>query len=266
MKLIENLPFDLLPVIGARAQIGVVVLATDYTLEHEFRRVFASLPGVDFYCARISNSNTISPETLAAMERKIPQTVSLILPGESLDVVAYGCTSATTVLGEETVFDCVREAQPLAKCTTPITSAFAAFDTFGAKRIAVLTPYRQDVNELVARCITDAGFDVPVFGSFNEEQDPVVARIDQQSISSAIKSLTANDQVDMVFVSCTSVRFLEAVAEVEQELDIPITTSNHAMAWHCLRLAGVDDLLPELGRLYEQPLPAQASASVTATQ
>ena len=33
-----------------------------------------------------------------------------------------------------------------------------------------------------------------------------------------------------------------------------MTSSNHAMAWHALRLAGVDERLPRFGRLYEQGL------------
>jgi maleate isomerase len=29
-----------------------------------------------------------------------------------------------------------------------------------------------------------------------------------------------------------------------------VTSSNHAMAWHALRLAGIATCLPELGRLF----------------
>jgi maleate isomerase len=50
-------------------------------------------------------------------------------------------------------------------------------------------------------------------------------------------------------VSCTSLRLAEAVADIEAELGKPATSSNHAMAWHALRLAGVTDQLPTRGRL-----------------
>ena len=56
----------------------------------------------------------------------------------------------------------------------------------------------------------------------------------------------------MVFVSCTSVRLMQAAASIERRLGVPVTSSNHAMAWHCLRLAGIADKLPEFGRLYER--------------
>ena len=35
---------------------------------------------------------------------------------------------------------------------------------------------------------------------------------------------------------------------------LPVTSSDHAMAWHCLRLAGVQDTVPDMGRLFERPL------------
>ncbi len=252
-QMMEHLPFNTDDVIGGRARIGLIVLATDYTVEHEFRKVF-TVPGVDFYGARIENSNTVTPETLAAMEKKIPSTLSLILPGAPLDVVAYGCTSASMVIGEETVFNRIREVQPDAKCTTPITAAFAAFDAFDAKRIAVLTPYTRDVNDKVRRYIENAGYTVPVFGSFNEDQDPTVARIDSESLSNAVDAITKDHEVDMVFVSCTSVRLLDAAPIIEKRIGLPVTSSNHAMAWHCLRLAGVDEPMPHFGRLYEHKL------------
>jgi len=103
-EMIEHLAFDTGPGIGARARIGLVVLASDYTVEHEFRRVFTAPgfgPGVDYYEARIRNSPQITPETLAAMGPLLTDTVDLILPGAELDVVAFGCTSASMVLGEE---------------------------------------------------------------------------------------------------------------------------------------------------------------------
>ena len=94
-----------------------------------------------------------------------------IISGSELDVVAYGCTSASMAIGEERVFEHIRSVRPGAKCTTPITAAFAAFRAFGAKRIGLLTPYRADVNRIVASYVTARGFEVPVFGSFNEENN-----------------------------------------------------------------------------------------------
>ncbi len=252
-QLIENLPYELSAGIGHSAKIGIVVLSSDYTIDYEFRQVFTD-DAIGIYQTRVENSPEVTPETLAAMEKKIPTALKTILPGESLDVVAYGCTSATTVLGEQTVFDRIAEVQPQAKATTPITAAFAAFKAFSAQKIAVLTPYQQSVNQVLRQYIVDAGFEVPVFGSFNQPLDPLVARIDQQSLELAIDRILNQAKVDLVFVSCTSIRLLEQVKEIESRVGLPVTTSNHAMAWHCLRLAGSEQKLPQFGRLYDLPL------------
>ena len=251
-EMIEHLPFAMDGGIGARARIGLIVLATDFTIEHEYRAVLAKLPGVALYQSRIMNSPQITPETLAAMKADIAGAAAVILPGNRLDVVAYGCTSASMVLGEDTVFERIHAARPGVKCTTPITAAFAAFEAFGARRIGVLTPYRADVNAVVRGYIEKKGFEVPVFGSFNEPDDGIVAAMDAASIEAGIEAITRAHKVDMVFVSCTSVRLLNAAARIEKRIGIPVTSSNHAMAWHCLRLAGIDDKLPEFGQLYDR--------------
>ncbi len=251
--MLENLDFTTDEGIGSLARVGLVVLATDFTIEHEFRQVFAE-PETGLFTARIKNETIITPDTLSDMEMRIPQTVDLILPGEKLDVVAYGCTSASMVLGEDKVFARIRESQPNAKCTTPATAAFAAFRAFDAARIAVLTPYRDDVNQIVKNYIEEAGFEVPVFGSFNEEHDPTVARIDSDSIANAVDKLKALEEVDMVFVSCTNVRLMDAVCKIEDKTGIPVTSSNHAMAWHSMRLAGNNQCMPQWGRLYEKQI------------
>lgn len=248
--LIEHLPFQADRGIASRARIGLLVLATDFTIEHEWRRIMTGLDGVALYQSRILNDNQITPETLRAMEPRIAAATDVILPGNSLDVVAYGCTSASMAIGEERVFERIRSVRPDAKCTTPITAAFAAFRALKAKRIGVLTPYRADVNRIVAGYIRARGFEVPVFGSFNEPDDGKVSRITPASIRASVDILLKTAPVDAVFVSCTSVRLAEAAAAIEAETGVPVTSSNHAMAWHALRLAGVNDSLPQWGRLF----------------
>lgn len=254
IQLIENLPFDTDGGIASRARIGLLVLATDFTIEHEWRAIMAGLQGVALYESRILNDNIITPETLRAMEPRIAAATDVILPGTELDVVAYGCTSASMAIGEEKVFERIRSARPNARCTTPITAAFAAFQALKARRIGVLTPYRADVNQIVADYIRARGFDVPVFGSFNEPDDSKVARISPVSVRRGVATILARANVDAVFVSCTSVRLAEAACAIEAETGVPVTSSNHTMAWHALRLAGVTEAMPRWGRLFEMQL------------
>ena len=244
------LPCQLDGGIAHRAAIGLLVLATDQTMEHEFRRLVRQ-DGVALYEARLWNDNDITPATLRAMRERIAPAAALILPGVKLDVVAFGCTSASMELGEDEVFCQIHAARPGVACTTPVTAAFAAFDALGARRIGVLTPYSAAVNEGVRAYLTKRGAEVAAFGTFDKQDDRDAARIAPESIATGIRALARSATLDAVFVSCTSLRLSEIVAEIEAEIGIPVTSSDHAMAWHCLRLAGVADVVAGAGRLFE---------------
>ena len=186
------------------------------------------------------------------MGERIAPAAALILPGVKLDVVAFGCTSASMELGEDEVFRQIHAARPGVACTTPVTAAFAAFAALGARRIGVLTPYSAEVNEGVRAYLTKRGAEVAAFGTFNKQDDRDAARIAPESIAAGIRTLARSATLDAVFVSCTSLRLSEIVAEVEAEIGIPVTSSDHAMAWHCLRLAGVTDVVAGTGWLFER--------------
>ena len=246
---LSALPHTLDGGLGARARIGLIVLATDQTIEHEWRLIFRGLDGVALYQSRIWNDQQITPDTLRQMEGRLADSAAVIMPGVPLTAVAFGCTSATMVIGEEGVFAKLGAARPEARPTTPVTAAFAAFRAFGARRLAVLTPYRADVNATVRAYLEARGYEVPVFGTFDEEDDRRAACIDAASIRDAAIELGRDPRVEAVFVSCTSLRVAGVAAEIEAATGKHVTSSNHAMAWHALRLAGIEDRLP-WGRLF----------------
>ena len=157
-------------------------------------------------------------------------------------------------MGEEHVFAEIRKARPGVACTTPITAAFEAFRTLGAQRIGVLTPYTAEVNAVMREYLTKRGIPVAAFGTFNKLDDREAARISLDSIEAGIAALAASAALDAVFISCTSIRLSERVEAIEAAIGLPVTSSDHAMAWHCLRLAGVDDVVPGAGRLFTLPI------------
>jgi maleate isomerase len=235
--------------IGRRAAIGLLVLATDQTMEHEFRQLIRQ-PGVALFESRLWNDADITRTTLRAMRERIAPATELILPGCKLDVVAFGCTSASMELGEDEVFRQIRSVRPEVACTTPVTAAFAAFKVLSARRVGVLTPYSAEVNAGVRAYLTSHGVDVAAFATFDERDDRKAARITPKSVVEGVKALALSTRLDCVFVSCTSLRLTEVVAEAEAATGLPVTSSDHAMAWHCLRLAGVRDTVPGVGRLF----------------
>lgn len=235
--------------LGARLRVGLIVLATDQTTEHEARRVLA-LPGVDLYESRIWNDANITVETLSQMAADIEGTARLILPDVRLDTMGFACTSGALVIGEEKVFELIRRVRPGIPCSSPITGAIAGIKALGLKRVALLTPYVPAINELMRTYLEARGIAVPVVGSFSNPNDDEVARISTASTREAAIELGRSKHVDGVFVSCTSLRTIDIVREVEEATGKPMIASNPALSWHLLRLGKVEDKLPQWGRLF----------------
>ena len=95
-----------------------------------------------------------------------------------------------------------------------------------------------------------AGIDVPVVGSFYEDNDLEVGKINEASILDAAIVVGQDPRCDSVFISCTSLRSERVIALAEEKLGKPVTASNHALAWHLLRLAGVADQQAGAGLLF----------------
>lgn len=233
---------------GHRARIGLIVLETDHTLEPETRTI--DIDGVAWYHSRIPMEPEVTPTTLTDMEARLPVAAGLLPSEFGFDAIGFGCTSAATLIGESGVTGAIQSSHPDMACTNPISAAVLAFQALGARRIAVITPYTADVTAPVVTFFETEGLEVTNAGSFLESSDHVVGRIDPESVANGVRKVAALGDVDAVFVSCTSLRTFSIVEWLEAELGIPVVSSNLAITWQLLRLAGIDDHIPGLGKLF----------------
>ncbi|MCI2399629.1 aspartate/glutamate racemase family protein [Aliiroseovarius subalbicans] len=246
-----KLPFDTDDGIGTRATLGVIVLETDETLEPEFARM-TDLEGVALYHSRIPMVAEVRPDTLAQMEADLPAAAKLLPPWLEFDVIGYGCTSASSVIGSHKVAQAIQSVFPRARVTDPLAAIIAAGRSLGAARLGFVTPYVANVSARMRGRLEDAGFAIAGFGSFEEGNDRVVARITEAAISEAAQQVAGAAPCDAVVISCTNLRCLRIIPEIEARIGVPVISSNQALAWHMLRLAGVEASLPQFGQLFEQ--------------
>ena len=233
---------------GGEKALGLIILATDETLEPEVGPVMQSA-GKAMYHSRIPSQPEVSRETLLQMEADLPTAAGLLPASVDFSVIGYGCTSASTVIGPERVSAAIQSAHPDAVVTDPITAVIAACRALNVTRLGFLTPYVADVSAAMRGMLEDNGFVVDQFLSFEEEQEKVVARITEQSVLDAVVELGASD-CDAVFTSCTNLRAFAVIEDAEAKIGKPVISSNSALAWHMLRLSGVTGPLQGPGRLY----------------
>ena len=124
----------------------------------------------------------------------------------------------------------------------------------GVRKIGLVTPYIGEVNQILINYIEAAGdYKVTSLLSFNLSRDSEVASVTEDSIKAAAVTVGSHHQVDMVFISCTSLRTSRVAKAVEEIIKKPVTSSNLALAWHCIRLAGCQtDLSQRFGELFSR--------------
>jgi maleate isomerase len=232
-----------------KKRIALVALATDHTSERDFSRI-CDPDQVGVYTNRITFENPTTKETLLRTGPRLSEAAAQILPDEEVDVVAYGCTAASIVLGNDAVTRYLNAAKPDTPCVTPSSAAFDAFEALGVKRVSVLTPYSPDVTDELAQYFATHGPEVVNAACFGLTDDRQMARISEDSIIEA-GIAACSDQADALFLSCTALRAATCVQRIEDRLGKPVVSSNQAMVWRCLRLAGIMDSVPGYGQLFQ---------------
>ena len=236
------------PIIGKiwRARLGMIDLASGLTGEEEMHAILPD--DVLLLTTRVLNSNTISLSALSDMQEDMVRAVGTITPEEPLDVVIYCCTSGTIAIGEDRLCELIQSVRPGVAFTNPFTAAVKALRHIGAKRVSLLAPYTVEVTSYMRHAFQRKGFEIPYVTTYGLELDSEICQVSHDDILA-----TAREQclqgVDALFISCTGLRVVNLIEQIEKELGLPVITSNQAMAWHALRLAGYNRNLTGFGRL-----------------
>ncbi|TAL86957.1 MAG: Asp/Glu racemase [Candidimonas sp.] len=241
---------------ASSARLGLIVLQADETIEMEFKRLI-NLNGVVVYCTRVPSGVEVTERTLAAMEVQIPVAASLLPRAAEFDVIGYACTSGATIIGSDRVAHIIHEARPATdsgnfvqtRVTDPLRAVMAACKALKVQRLGFVTPYVKDVSAAMRTTLETSGLIISAFGSFEQSEESVVARISPTSVYEAVLKVGRAALCDAVFVSCTNVRTLDILEDAERVLGLPVITSNQALAWHMLRQAGIVRHIENVGRL-----------------
>lgn len=244
-----KLPFTLDTGAAGKAALGVIVLQSDETLETELRSVFDRMD-VALYHSRIPSAPEVTPATLKQMELDLPKAASLLKMGRSMDVVSYACTSGATVIGPGNVEAAIRTVHPTSRTTNPMSAVIAACAALNVHRIGFVTPYVAEVSAAMRALLEKEGLSITAFGSFEQIEETVVARISEQSVYESICAIGRDPAVEAVFASCTNLRSFNIIDKAESQIGKPVITSNQALAWHMLTLAGVAETPHGPGRLF----------------
>ncbi len=232
---------------GWRGRIGLMVPTGNSVMEPEFDRLAPE--GVAVYANRVYLEK-VTPEALKGMEKHAAASARG-LGSIRLGVLAFGCTSGSFVGGKGYDEKLIRlmEEETGIPATTTTTAVLRALGLLGVSRIALATPYTEELTEIEARFFSEQGFEVTRArgGGIVE-----VAEIQECTPQMAYeRACEVNDErAEAVFISCTGFRTIEIIEKLEAELGKPVITSNQATFADCLRILGLREVQPGYGSLF----------------
>ena len=213
-------------------KIGVLVPFTNTTLEKELIRMFPSNASLHFTrMGGYSLEDIPGDDQMFAMgEADISEPLRLIT-AVSPDVILYGCTSATLSHGLN--FDSnLKSTITSASGVETITAAGAlvsAIKTLGVRKVAFVSPYVAELNDLASKFLSEACFEVV---SRAEPSRPLKA-VEQGALGEdkvyelAIKANSA--EAEVIVLSCTDIQTLDVINKLEKETGKPVISSNQSM-------------------------------------
>ena len=232
---------------NTNSRVGLVALSTDFSIEKDFNSIFLNLP-IDLFVNRLPFYNPLTDKNLIKMTEKLTEVTENILPNQTLDAVAYGCTSGTIVAGVDQIINKIQSAKPNCKVITPITSAVNALKHLNLKKISVFTPYPQAINEKVINYFKNEGFVIQSFASFNLESDLDIGKIDPQYLLEVLTKIDTSD-AEALFISCTALPVFEIIQELENKIKKIVLSSNQALIWDSIRSVGYNSSIEGYGKL-----------------
>jgi len=139
------------------------------------------------------------------------------------------------------------------KATTSLTAVIEALHALGIKRPAIATSYISDIDARLKDVLEKSGFEVAAIKGMGLKKSIDMGKVEPSETYRFAKAVTQSaPEADGIFISCGNLRSFEAIEPLETDTGLPVVTSNQAGLWQVLRMTGVNESLPNLGRLLRQ--------------
>lgn len=249
---------------GWRGRIGLVVPTGNSVVEPEFYQMAPE--GVSIHANRVALKD-VTRDSLLAMEHDTARSAAGIATVR-VGVITFACTSGSFVGGPgyDDKLIKIMEDETGVRATTTTSAVLNALGSLNVSRIALATPYIDEITKLEVDFLQAAGYEVT-----NWKGGGIIETADIQECRPEVSYRRArevdNDRAEAIFISCTGFRTIEHIAKLESDLGKPVITSNQATFAESLRILGVNEVAPGFGSLFEHyldgsepPQPAKIAA------
>lgn len=146
-------------------------------------------------------------------------------------IVVFGCTSAGALRGKDYDRDlCVRLGKVTGAVPISVIEAVnRSLRETGARRVAVVTPYVDELNRRIAASIEAEGITVSAIHGMGISNNFDIATVTPDDIYDFVQAnIGSRVPGEALFLSCTNFNALSALSRLKMAYDVPIVTSNLA--------------------------------------
>lgn len=227
---------------------GVLIPSTNTTVEIEYNRLLP--PTLQVHVGRLGKGENTPfspsrPEDIAYQAR--------LLGTAQVEVVCLAQTSASL---SDDAYDASTTQQMTAGAGVPaLTSAQAlgqAVRALGARRIALVSPYSQEVIRRARQYFESRyGLEVVAMEGFGATDSYAISSISADHATDAFTRID-RPEIDVLVVPGGNFPTMRHIATWEQQFHKPVITTNQAALWAMMEVMHMATPLPGLGRLLEQ--------------
>src|SRR5207244_2205141 len=174
---------------------------------------------------------------------------SLYLSSRGVDCIVHCGMPLVTTRGkgfEDELVNRITERTGV-PATTSIRSAIRALSHLGIKRVALASPYPQELHRSAKAFLEASGFEVVAEKTmdvpFKKLQDVL-----PEQIYAFVRTLELKN-ADGVYIPCNQWAGCDAAPLIELDTGLPVVTGGHADFWEAFRSIGVRDRIEGHGRL-----------------
>ena len=230
---------------------GALVPSTNTTVEIEYNRLLP--PALQLHAARVGNAG---PTPFSPPRDEDVDYQSRLLGDAKVEVLCLIQTSAS--LFEDGYDARIKQIMSGRAGVPAVTSAEAigeALQALGVKRIAIVTPYSQDVIDRAARYYeTNFGLEVVAKEAFGATDAYAIGRMGAGNATEAFARVD-RPEAEALVMPGGAFQTMTHIAAWEERFGKPVISTNQAALWSMLRVMKITEPLPGLGRLLDE-MPA----------
>ncbi len=222
-------------------RLGMLTPSSNTTLEPVTTAMLAALPSVSAHFSRFRVTEiALTGDALAQFDDRPILAAAELLAHAKVDVIAWNGTSSGWLGFEADLRLCERiEATTGIPASTSMLALNEALQATGVKRLGLVTPYIEAVQQRILANYAAIGFTCPAEKHLGIQDNFAFSQVSDATLGEMIREVAAA-RPEAIAIICTNLRAAPLVAALEQETGIPIYDTVATAVWKSLKLADGD--------------------------